>query len=165
MEDGDQDLPCDFVATLIQQSRKKTDSKTVRERFLQCELAAPTIALKKFRMAADQCDNDDINTFAVCGVGSSKHYKESRPVMKGMVLGKMSNDMVGFWSKAARHLNSPDKKFGVLVLFEECEIQWQEVPWRPPDFRLPLPLFSNCQVSGCGVMRFVCLFPNCQVSD
>ena len=120
LQDGS--IPFSWVPT--GKSASATSTLSVKERFQQCDLVVPTIGLKRMRMLREKVQP----VVAFCGVSDTSHYKVKRNAVKGMVLGSMKEGLQGLWSKVQEHLSSDTKRFGLLIMFNDCGMTAKDAP-------------------------------------
>ena len=100
--------------------------KNVKERFLDCTLAVPGIALKKMAMCL-QADADRCKSYlGLMGLGSVKHYKVEKPVLQGLVVGNMETQSEQLWEMARKHFCG--KTIGAVVSFDGFPHEIHQVP-------------------------------------
>ena len=76
-------------------------SKSLQERFIECNLVVQTIALKKFRTGLRAAGTSEY--VGLCGLRTIKQYKHERDTLKGLVLGTC-DDPAPLWAHASKIL-------------------------------------------------------------
>ena len=103
--------------------------KKVQERYKNCDLVVPGIALKKLALCLGDRPVDKASTYlAVLGLSTLNYYKTTKQVLKGMVVGHYMGQSDTFWESASSHL--APSEVGALAIFSDFVGSVPQAPGR-----------------------------------
>ena len=105
----------------------------VQEKYKNCDLVVPGVALKKMALCLGDRPADRASSYlAVLGLGTLNHYKMTKHVLKGMVVGDYMGQSERFWESASVHL--APSEVGALAVFSDFAGSVTQAPERCFDF-------------------------------
>ena len=113
-------LPFEFLQLATPVAKNRRAARATQDKYLDCDVAVPTILFKKMRQAAEKSPRPPL--FAICGVTAVKHYKHTRQTLKGAVIGRLAEDMTEFWHLCRKQLGGDASPAGAVVVFEEDDL-------------------------------------------
>lgn len=122
-EDKSLDLTQQYGTDLEIKDTQGAEATTTKDRFLNCELVVPGIALKKLKQV--ETTDYPVNTYVgILGKSESRMYKVTKPHVCTMMMADFCSDTGKFWEHAERQCKN--HSIGAICMFDSFEKDWSE---------------------------------------